>query len=198
MATKAARRTATPIETYPLRIAKGRSHEVMSFLAQLDDQLHRLTEDLRGITTAELQWQPHKGMNTIGMLLAHIAIVEVYWLQVATQRISAQELHAVLGVHLEDDGMPLPRGAAPPAVLRGRPRAFYEKLLARSRRHISRILRAMPDSELERVILRTRRNGQRTKQSVRWILYHVLEHFAGHYGQVLLLRHWYRDRKKSA
>jgi hypothetical protein len=32
----------------------------------------------------------------------------------------------------------------------------------------------------------------------RWILYHLLEHQAGHYGQILLLRHWYRDRKSKS
>jgi hypothetical protein len=33
--------------------------------------------------------------------------------------------------------------------------------------------------------------------SRRWILYHLLEHQAGHYGQILLLRHQYRDRNKK-
>ncbi len=28
---------------------------------------------------------------------------------------------------------------------------------------------------------------------MRWVLYHMLEHFSGHYGQILLLRHLYRD-----
>jgi hypothetical protein len=31
---------------------------------------------------------------------------------------------------------------------------------------------------------------------MRWVLYHMLEHFSGHYGQILLLRHQYRDRER--
>ena len=27
--------------------------------------------------------------------------------------------------------------------------------------------------------------------------YHVVEHFCGHYGQILMLRHQYRDRKRA-
>jgi hypothetical protein len=30
--------------------------------------------------------------------------------------------------------------------------------------------------------------------TLRWTLYHMLEHLAGHYGQILLLRHQYRAR----
>ena len=183
-------------ETYAFKIAKGRSHEAMSFLGQMDDQSRRLLEDLRGATAAELQWQPRKGANTIGMLLAHIAVVEVYWLQVATGNVSEQGLRKVLGIGSEDDGLPLARDAGPPAALRGRTLAFYAKRLARARSHVAAIYRKYRDADLDRVITRTRRNGQVTHQSVRWILYHVLEHEAGHYGQILLLRHLYRDRNK--
>ena len=44
---------------------------------------------------------------------------------------------------------------------------------------------------------RRRADGSFRNLNVRWILYHVLEHQAGHYGQMLLLRHEYRDRKKA-
>ena len=33
--------------------------------------------------------------------------------------------------------------------------------------------------------------GQRI-YAIRWYLYHILEHFSGHYGQILLLRHLYK------
>ena len=55
------------------------SQEVALFVGMLDDQLRLLTEDTRGLTVEQLAWQPAPGMNTIGMLLAHIAIVEVFW-----------------------------------------------------------------------------------------------------------------------
>ena len=184
------------IHTRHIAVPSGRSHAVRSFLAQLDDQSRLLLADLRGITAAELQWQPRRGTNTIGMLLAHIAIVEVFWLQVAMERLSDAALEKVLGIGSDDDGMPIAPTAGPPTVLKGRPLAYYAKLMARARAYAKRVLRGWTDAELERFVTRTRRNGEVTRQSLRWILYHVLEHQAGHYGQVLLLRHLYRDRKK--
>jgi hypothetical protein len=55
-----------------------RSKEAASCFAQLDDQSARLTEDTRQLTPEAIAWQPAPGMNTIGMLLAHIAIVEAF------------------------------------------------------------------------------------------------------------------------
>ena len=49
---------------------------------------------------------------------------------------------------------------------------------------------------LARVVEVTLRDGRRMRFNVRWILHHLLEHFAGHYGQILLLRHLYRDRRR--
>src|SRR6266705_1799597 len=46
--------------------------------------------------------------NSIGMLLAHIAIVEVFWTRLALEdRPMPFEVHDVLGMGLDDDGMPL-------------------------------------------------------------------------------------------
>ena len=53
---------------------------------------------------------------------------------------------------------------------------------------------AWNDAYLDPTFRYVRMNGQVRILNVRWILYHVLEHQAGHYGQMLLLRHQYRDR----
>jgi uncharacterized damage-inducible protein DinB len=136
-------------------------------------------------------------MNTIGMLLAHIAIVEVFWLQVAMERATDAALEQVLGIGGDDDGMPMPPTSSPPKALRGRTLGWYTKLLARARTWAKRTVRNWPDTTMERFVLRTRRNGSKSRVSRRWILYHILEHEAGHYGQILLLRHLYRDRKRK-
>ena len=201
---------ARRIVTRDLAIAPGRSREAMEFLAQLDDQSRRLREDLRGIGPTELGWQAGvrvrandgsgrgTGVNTIGMLLAHLAIVEVHWLLIATGRQSEERLARVLGIGMMDDGMPAPRDGPPPAGLRGRGLAYYLKLLARARSHTTRIVERLGDRDLDAIAQRTRRDGLNSRASVRWILYHVLEHFSGHYGQILLLRHLYRDRRRTS
>ena len=182
--------------TYLITLPPGRAREVASFIAQLDDQSRRMLEDLRGITAAELHWQPKPGTNSIGMLLAHLAIVEVYWLMIASETMTHEAAKRVLRFGVDDDGMPLPPGKRPPAALKGKRLAFYRTLLARARAHAKRTTRQWPDAALDRVVTRRRRDGGTSRQNVRWILYHVLEHEAGHYGQILLLRHLYRDRRK--
>src|SRR5436309_13482050 len=85
-----------------------RSREAALFVAQLDDQSARLLAALREATPDELEWQPAPGTNTIGMLLAHIAIAEVYWTQVGPLARESFDCDSVLGIGADDDGMPMP------------------------------------------------------------------------------------------
>ena len=173
------------------------SREAGSFLAQLDDQLRRLTENTRDLTADDLAWQPAPGMNTIGMLLAHLAIVEVFWTQYGVLG-ETPDVAPVLGIGLDDDGMPLKAGMEPPAPLAGRDLAFFDDLLARARAHAGGVLARMKEADFERTFERTRPDGTTVALNVRWVVYHILEHFAGHYGQVLLLRHQRRSALAEA
>ena len=172
------------------------SAEAASTMAQLDDQSERLIQDLAGMTPAELEWQPGPGMNTIGMLLAHNAIVEVLWSQAAVGEPINTE--SILGLDARDgDGMPMEPDAAPPAHLAGKPVSYYLDLLQKARVFAKQKAMALEDSEMEIIRSRTRRNGTINEFNPRWVLYHMVEHFAGHYGQILLLRHQYRDRPSA-
>ena len=185
------------IERDVLEVPTGySSREVALFLAQMDDQSQRLRHDLAGITPAELAWQPAVGMNTIGMLLAHIAIVEVFWTQVGVRGDAAYDTHPALGIGVDDDGMPLPPDGQPPAVLADRSLSFYLDLLDRARAYSKGVAAQLADADLDAMHSRTRRDGRMEEFDVRWVLYHMLEHLAGHYGQVLLLRHQYRSAHK--
>jgi len=165
------------------------SPEIGLFLAQMDDQSRRLTEDTRGATVAEIAWQPQPGMNTIGMLLAHNAIVELFWISHAAM--IPVDCAGVLGLGEDDDGMPLPADGQPPATLTGKDLAYFDDLRESARAFTYTWAKRWTAADLDRTILRPRADGEWT-MSVRWILYHVLEHEAGHYGQVNLLRHLHR------
>jgi hypothetical protein len=177
------------------------SREVASFFAQLDELSGSMFADLAGCSAAELAWQGRRGMNTIGMLLAHDAIVEVSWLLVASGSPDNADVEAriegALGVDPDLDGMPLAAGAAPPGSLAGWTLARYRKLHDRARTFAKKTASAWRDTDLEPTFLRRRADGSFRNLNLRWILYHVLEHQAGHYGQMLLLRHEYRDRLKK-
>ena len=160
------------------------SEEISLFINQLDDQARLLRDELRGVTAAELSRQPAPGMNTIGMLLAHIAITEVFWTSVLTE--SAFLCEQVLGLRSEDDGMPLAADGLPPACLAGKDLAYFDDLLARARRNTVRQTRSLVAADLTRPIEQRRRAGIAILNG-RWILYHMLEHTAGHRAQVALI-----------
>ena len=164
--------------------------EIGLFLAQMDDQSRRLTEDSRGASASELAWQPRPGTNTIGMLMAHNAIVEVFWISHAAM--VPCDCPGVLGIGEDDDGMPIAQDSLPPATLAGKELAFFDDLRARARAFTYGWARRWTAADLDRTIERPRKDGVWT-MNVRWILYHVLEHEAGHYGQVNLVRHLHRS-----
>ena len=189
---------AARIEILDFKPAPGRTALGMAWLAHLDDQTRLLAKDLEGIAPAELGWQLRPGMNTIGMLLAHMAIVEVIWLNVAVKRPADEGLVKTLGLTRDDDGMPNEQyGNQPPAKLKSRDLKYYLNLIRRARTRTKGLVCGFRDAELSRMFLRTRRDGKRQRVSQRWILYHVAEHFSGHYGQILMLRHLYRDRGRK-
>jgi uncharacterized damage-inducible protein DinB len=167
-----------------------RSREAALFVAQLDDQNRRLTEDTRALTPAALEWQPAAGQNSIGMLLAHIAYWEVFWTRMVLEdRPMPVEVRDVLGIASGDVGTPLPADGRTPAGLAGKDIAYFDDLLARARAHTYEVARALTDAELEREVARQRPDGTRNSMTVRWALYHMLEHLAAHYGQVNLMKH---------
>jgi len=187
------------IERDVLEIPPGyRSQEAASFIAQLNDQSARLLNDVADITPEELEWQPARGMNTIGMLLAHIAIVEVFWTQVGPEGRTSFEIDPVLGIGVDDDGIPLAPDGAPPATLAAKPFEFYRELLDKARAYATRGSQGLEDGDLGVMRRRTRRrDGQVEEVEVRWVLYHMLEHLAGHYGQILVLRHLYKAARSA-
>jgi uncharacterized damage-inducible protein DinB len=173
-----------------LRPAEGfRSREAASFYAQLEDQARILRESIQGITAPELEWQPERGMNTIGMLLTHNAIVDVFWTQAGVLGMKETDSLPVLGITMDDDGMPLAADAEGPANLKGKPLAFYEDLLAKGRAYVQEGWAKVSDADLDKEITRDRPDGSKRILSPRWAMYHVLEHYAGHRGQIQLLRH---------
>lgn len=156
--------------------------------AQLDDQLRRLGRRLAGAGVELLEWQLRPGVNTIGMLLAHVGNTEAYWVLVAEGRIRAPEqaeaaITGALGIDMMDEGMPIPPDGGHPANLRGVSLGRYFELLGRARAATHAALRHWDEAALASAFPWEGRSVSRS-----WIAYHLLEHFAGHAGQILLLK----------
>ncbi len=166
--------------------------KVALFAAQLDDQLKRLKNNTKGLTVKQLEWQKRKGMNTIGMLLAHLALVEVWWINLAPNGISWDEEGKKMMqkiTSLQDDGLPLKPNGVHPSYLKGMSHEKYMKAIAKARRSIHREMKTWHDRDLKKKFML----GKKWEFSRTWVLYHVLEHFAQHFGQILMIKHMMRD-----
>ncbi len=188
--------TENPMKTLRLKPARGYDPKTQGKIgllaAQLDDQLKLLKGDIKAMTVEQLEWQMRPGMNTVGMLLAHLALVEVWWLAVAANEIpwEPKGKKIVLGVcGFEDDGLPLAADGTHPEYLRGYTLERYLAALTKARRRVHRELKTWRDRDLDACYV----TPKKSKISYGWTLYHVLEHFSGHYGQILLLKHLMRD-----
>jgi uncharacterized damage-inducible protein DinB len=169
----------------------ARQAEVGLLAAALDDQLRRLRDSVAGLITQHLEWQERPGRNTVGMLLAHIAAVEIGWLQVGCAGLSyEQDSRRVIQEHLgiEDDGLPLPPGGTHPKCLAGRSLADYIAILDRARAATHLMVRDWTDESLSDAF-----SADGHSFSHRWVLYHLLEHLAAHHGQIGSLLHAMRD-----
>jgi uncharacterized damage-inducible protein DinB len=184
------------VETLLAAPAGYRSPRVAQFLWQLDEQRRGLLAGLEGITPVELQWQPERGMNSIGMLLAHIAFAEAHLGQVGLLAEQVGHAQDVVGFSEEDEGLPLAADARPSPAFDGKELAWFERALAAARDHTRRVSLELDDAALERLVHRERPDGTRRVFNLGWVYYHLLEHEAGHRGQIGLLRHLYRARAR--
>jgi hypothetical protein len=66
--------------------------------------------------------------------------------------------------------------------------------MARARAETRRVMAGLNEPDLDREVVRRRPDGGERVFNVRWVLYHLLEHAAGHHYQINLLRHLYRTR----
>ncbi|MFW9842764.1 MAG: DinB family protein [Candidatus Thorarchaeota archaeon] len=168
-------------------------HQVGIFASQLDNQMDKLLAAVEGLSVAQLEWQMQPGMNTIGMLLAHVAVVNVFWILVAPKGIAPDTegnefIKGVIGIRGDEDGLPLEKSGRHPENLSGKSLADYTGMLESAQRAIHKELRSWDDTMLEPDFTLGDRRISRA-----WVLYHVIEHLASHLGQILLLKHIMRD-----
>jgi uncharacterized damage-inducible protein DinB len=156
--------------------------------AQLDDQLRALKRVVDGITVEQLEWQAQPGMNTVGMLLAHIAVAETFWMAVAPlempQKPEGDEvILKTIGIRGDDDGLPLPEDGVHPATLASKSLDNYFQMLDSARAATHATLKGWSDEDLDKLY-----QLEDYQFSHSWTVYHIFEHLVGHLGQVRLLK----------
>jgi uncharacterized damage-inducible protein DinB len=149
---------------------------------------------IRSMSVAQLEWQIKPGCNTIGMLLAHIGVTEAYWLTVADLKpeptVLELKVKHIVGIGIDDDGIPIPATGSHPLMLQGKTAAEYSDLLRAAREHIYTISRNWTDDDL---LSGFQWDGAET--SLEWVICHVLDHSIHHAGQVAYLDSmWHREQ----
>jgi hypothetical protein len=186
------------MEVHDLKIPKGydpaAQRVIGTFLAQLDDQSAALRRALGTPSIAELEWQLESGMNSIGMLLANNAIVEAFWINVAPLGIGEEpegdrRVREITGIGGNDDGIPLASDGKHPDSLRGLNLDDYLRMMDSARKATHSTVMGWTDAELDESY-----TIDKYRFTKIWTIYHVLEHFIGHLGQIKLLKHVIKDR----
>ncbi len=182
------------MDTPPDQLSTFLSGEVGRAVWPLEEQRRSLLADVRDATPEELAWQPAPGMNTIGMLLVHLALTEAYLGQIGFEGRPQADTRAAIGLAEDADGMPMPEGGRPPRALEGEPLGFFAALLERAREGTLRATRELSAADLYREVTWEWPGAGRRTFNLRWLLSHLLQHEAHVHGQVNLLRHLYRER----
>jgi uncharacterized damage-inducible protein DinB len=182
------------IETLIVPDPAAGSAQAGALLAQLRATHEALRESSRAADDSSLHWQPAPGTNSIAMILAHIAVSEVHLGQVGILAEKQGHPQDVIGIGVPETGMPQADDGAPPAALAGKPLAWFDDLLAKAFAHTERIALGLGDADLDRRIERPQPNGNLRVFNPRWTMHHLIEHLAGHTGQVELILHLYRKR----
>ena len=140
-------------------------------LGVLHSGMHQIVE---GLSTAALDWVPGPGMNSLSVLVAHVAGAERYWIgDVAGQDPSDRDRDAEFRTH-------------------GLDASELQTRLANAFDHSRRVLEGLTLADLEATRI-SPRDGR--PFSVAWCLAHALEHTALHLGHMQVSRQlWeYRD-----
>ena len=174
--------------SFPAGYDPRRQKLVGTFAAQLDNELEKLNKLVSDLAVEQLQRQFAPGRNSIGMLIAHNAMVEVFWVNVAAAGMRLETggeevIRRTIGIVSKDDGMPLPPDGRHPEALAGKTAEEYLAMMAAARRVTHATLQQWSDDDLGLTYIYDDRQFSR-----RWTVYHVLEHFISHLGQIRMLK----------
>jgi len=127
-------------------------------------------------------WQPHRGMHSIGAVMLHIILVEIFWFE-----------HFVLGLPYDPEEMKLLKAEEtkvddwcwpePPRE----PISWYFDLHDRIRARSLEGIKNWPTAD-------STKEHHGTQRTMRWVLGHVIQHEAYHGGQAVLLNRLWQLR----
>jgi len=157
----------------------GDDPEVGRWLDAMEDARRDTLRELETVTAEMLDWRPDAPLNSIGMLLYHIALVEASWLleDIFEGDPGPDWLKPLLPFESRDGSGHLSEGD-------GQSLATHLERLAAVRRLLLERLRPMSNADFHRI-----RRLEQYDAAPDWILHHLLQHEAEHRAHVA----WMRD-----
>ena len=153
---------------------------IAGFYAMLSDMRNRLLEEVDGITQKQLDFSPSiTKIETIGTLLFHIAAIEFSWIyeDIFKEEMVYEEWKYAFALREQLD----------PPQMTNKSLSFYLEKLHSLRERVYATVRGWNDKELEKVV----KSGNQF-YTIRWILYHLVQHESHHIGQINLLKRMYK------
>ncbi len=156
----------------------GYDPTIARWLWQLTDIRARTLDALAGMAESTLDWRPDDEANTIGTLLYHIVAIELDWLyvEILERPDYGPEVMALLPYEMRE-----PSGRLKP--VHGETLAEHLARMAAARQLLLAALRPMRAEDFYRV-----RRLDAYDVTPEWVLYHLMEHEAGHRGEIGELR----------
>jgi uncharacterized damage-inducible protein DinB len=159
-------------------------------LAALEEARGRTHRELATVTDDMVAWRPPMGLDSIGQVLYHVALIEADWLFNEILELPEDRWPAWMADEFPTDVRDssgrlsnVPDEPLEPAVTR----------LDRVRAVLTAELGSMPDSELHRP-----RSLSAYDVTPAWVLHHLLQHEAEHRAHVALVRDLYLSERGEA
>jgi uncharacterized damage-inducible protein DinB len=166
--------------TFFVEPVAGCHPEIGRWLAILDDTRERTLHSLRRLAEADLDAAPAAGVNTIGMLLYHIAITDLDWCyDNLLQQPYPANIAPLFPYPLLDEQQRLY-----PVV--GWDAAAYHLRLEAARAKVHAVFKPLSGSDFYQLVERSQ-EGFSFKLSPESILRHLAQHEAEHRGEIHIL-----------
>lgn len=157
-----------------LKAVEGYTPKIGEMVYMLEDLKHRITEEVKDLNQAEVDFMYDEQANSIGALVMHLVSTESYY-QTAT-------LYGRAWTEKEQERLGMAGELNPKvkSMLKGEPIAHYLDLWNEVRNKTLAVLKTKDDTWFASNI----EDGL----NYHYIWYHVMEHSANHMGQILTIK----------
>ncbi len=169
-----------------LKVEENLEPQIGLIWGMLEDVRKASLKGIEGLTKEQLFQEPIEGEYPIGAYLFHFAEAELFWLGIASGEEQPKELkEEIYENHWFDPSEENPKPPTKALEIEE-----YLNGLQKVRDRLKDFIFNLKDSDLERfmTLKKTLKNAEEPWEiSIKWILYHLIEHEAHHRGQMFTL-----------